>query len=296
MDITIKKDRVKEIMGSFYALTGITLVLISTKGKTILKYPEENNVFCSCMKAGERTRKLCIECDEKALDYCRIENTLHVYHCHAGLLEACTPLFLMEEVVGYLMLGQIIDDPEKTKLGRRLVQYMQHNCKDGLEEILKKDPERVRQVLSKEESFASEILYCTKETIHAATVLMNACSAYLISEKNIQKKKINFVEKLDEYLELHLSEPVSVQQICRYFGIGRTSLYELCNQILDTSIGDYIQKFRFMRAKEMIMMGKDTIPVIAGKCGYSDPEYFCRVFKKETGISARKYLERIREE
>lgn len=295
MDIMINKAHVAEIMESFHALTGITLVLIDVKGKTILKYPEQNNVFCSCMKAGKQTGQLCMASDEEAFKQCKRENMLHIYHCHAGLLEACTPLFLEKEVVGYLMLGQITDDPESKKLGKRLAQYIQYNCKDGLDEILKKSPEKVGQVLSKEESFASEILYCTKETIHAATVLMNACSSYLISEKNIQKKKKHFVEKLDEYLESHLSEPILVQHICRHFGIGRTSLYELCSQTLDTSIGDYIQKFKFSKAKEMVMAGTDTIPAIAEMCGYSDPEYFCRVFKKQTGLSARKCLEESKE-
>lgn len=224
MDITINKGRVKEIMESFHILTGITLVLICTDGKTILKYPEGNNVFCSCMKAGKRTGKLCMECDERALEYCRMENALYMYHCHAGLLEACMPLFLEREVVGYLMLGQITDDPDKKRLGRRLAQYIQYNCRDGLDEVFRMDPERIKQVLSREESYGSEILYCTKETIHAATVLMNACSSYLISEKNIQKKKKHFVERLDEYLELHLSEPITVQQICRYFGMGRKGM------------------------------------------------------------------------
>ena len=294
MDITIEKERVREIMKSFHILTGITFVFFDMNGKTILKYPEKNILFCSCMKAGKQTGKRCMECDKEALMHCREKNGLYVYRCHAGLTEACTPLFLKGEAVGYLMLGQITDHPEKGMLGRYLRQYLEHNCLDGLEKVRQEHPEDVAHLLQEKEGFASEILSCTQETIHAATTIMNACSSFMISEKSIQKKKKAFLDEFHEYLDLHLGEELSVERICRNFGIGRTKLYEICRELFHCSIGAYIRNYRFERACKLLQEGDMTIAEITEQCGYSDLEYFCKIYKQKKGKSARKELQEIK--
>lgn len=293
MNLVIEKARVEEIMKSFHALTGITFVFFDSDGNTILKYPEENNIFCTCMKAGKYTGKKCLECDEQALQSCKETSVLYVYRCHAGLTEACTPLFLKGETVGYLMLGQITDWSDKEALGRWMRQYLEYNCQDGIEKVESEKPRQLERILLEKEGLASEILFCTEETIHAATTIMNACSAFLISEKSIQKKQTAFLNKFNDYLEQHLSEEISVGRICREFGMGRTKLYELCGEVLHSSIGSYIRKYRFERACEMLQEEKSSITEIAESCGYSDPEYFCRLYRQKYSCSARKELKKL---
>ena len=54
-------------------------------------------------------------------------------------------------------------------------------------------------------------------------------------------------------------------------------------------IAAYIKKLRMEKAKELLKQTDLTISQVAAQTGFSDYNYFCRVFKKETGIPAKKY-------
>jgi two-component system response regulator YesN len=61
---------------------------------------------------------------------------------------------------------------------------------------------------------------------------------------------------------------------------------------------DYIAKKRIEKAQQYLMDTSLRIYEISDKIGYSSPEYFCRVFKKITGMSPRQYreLSKLKEE
>lgn len=51
----------------------------------------------------------------------------------------------------------------------------------------------------------------------------------------------------------------------------------------------FLKEFRIKKAKELIMTTNMKIYEIALNTGYSDPKYFCRVFKEVTGLSPGEY-------
>ena len=55
------------------------------------------------------------------------------------------------------------------------------------------------------------------------------------------------------------------------------------------SFSTFLRDVRMEKAKEFIKNTDDRIYEIAYKTGYSDPKYFCKVFKKYTGVSAKSY-------
>ena len=52
---------------------------------------------------------------------------------------------------------------------------------------------------------------------------------------------------------------------------------------------EYINNTRINRAKEMLSDTNLSISDIAERAGFSDQNYFCRIFKKKTGISPKQY-------
>ena len=53
----------------------------------------------------------------------------------------------------------------------------------------------------------------------------------------------------------------------------------------------YITKIRIERAKRLLRDVGMTVGECAESVGYRDVNYFCRIFKKETGISPKKYAQ-----
>lgn len=56
-----------------------------------------------------------------------------------------------------------------------------------------------------------------------------------------------------------------------------------------TSVTHALAEIRLRRAAEMLKTTPDTVTEIAGRCGYSDPNYFSVVFSRKFGVSPREY-------
>lgn len=57
-------------------------------------------------------------------------------------------------------------------------------------------------------------------------------------------------------------------------------------------IAEYIRTLRLQQAQTLLKESDIPITEIAASVGFDDYNYFRRVFKKETGCSAKKYRER----
>lgn len=61
------------------------------------------------------------------------------------------------------------------------------------------------------------------------------------------------------------------------------------------SPGKYLTHIRLAHAKRMLQTCEDTpLEIIAGACGYSCANYFCKAFKKQTGLTPSEYAEAFR--
>ena len=60
---------------------------------------------------------------------------------------------------------------------------------------------------------------------------------------------------------------------------------------------EFVNARRLDRAEELFAQFKDRIPVknVAAQCGFQDPYYFSRQFKKRRGISPQAYIRELKE-
>jgi YesN/AraC family two-component response regulator len=196
-----------------------------------------------------------------------------MYKCHAGLVEAVIPLHDNEKIVGYLMFGQITDNPDKALLYGKIPQWEERYGIDG----------------RKLEQGIGQIAYRSEEQIHAAAKIMEACTSYIIYKELITPESNKILEMAKEYIEEHLGEDIGIEELCRALKIGRTRLYEIFRQELNTGIYAYLLSRRMARAKRLLKTTQLSIPEIAGSVGFADYNYFSRVYKKTYGKSPKHY-------
>lgn len=79
-----------------------------------------------------------------------------------------------------------------------------------------------------------------------------------------------------------------VDTICQMMNLSRATLYRLFRAELGQSPISYLQNYRLEQAKKMLSMDS-TVKVTSVSCGFDDPLYFSRLFKKYTGIAPSKY-------
>ena len=95
-------EQILEIMQSFFLMTGIQIAIFDADFCEVASYPKENCEFCKLMKSNPKTRRKCNYADRRSFEKCERANSLLLYKCHAGLVEAVTPLHENEKIIGYI--------------------------------------------------------------------------------------------------------------------------------------------------------------------------------------------------
>ncbi|UOE47452.1 response regulator [Mucilaginibacter sp. SMC90] len=98
-------------------------------------------------------------------------------------------------------------------------------------------------------------------------------------------KDQEFLSNLGVVLEDYFADPqFSVEQMASELHISRTLLHLNLKKILDKSANQLLNDYRLKKA---VLMLKKSLPIneVAYYCGYSDPNYFSRIFKKTYGTS-----------
>lgn len=261
------------LLKDFYLLTKIKIVIFDTEYEEIIAYPDSHCSYCRLLRENPACLKKCLDSNHRSFRHCRKTSEIIVYHCHAGLIEATAPLIDNGILVGYIMFGQITD----LNTDEELLGLIRHTL--AANQISADIPEE--HFLDIEKKDAEQIL--------AAAKIMEACTFYVLLKNLMTARRQNFVENLNSYLLSHLDEPLTADQIASDFSISRSKLYSSCEKYLGTGIAQYVKNLRLEKAKELLKNSDLTVSMISEKVGFSDYNYFCRVFKKETGISAKKY-------
>ncbi len=101
------------------------------------------------------------------------------------------------------------------------------------------------------------------------------------------------VSGIVDYLNLHYSEPLSLDQLAEQFFVSKYHLSHAFSQQVGTSVYRYLQKKRLQIARQLLAQGLRSSQVFL-TCGFRDYAGFYRAFKAEYGISPRDYAVTVR--
>lgn len=96
------------------------------------------------------------------------------------------------------------------------------------------------------------------------------------------------------YINEHYTEKITLDDICFLFGTNKTSLCNKFKSDYGTTVLNYINKLKINDAKMYIREQKLSVTEISELLGYSSIHYFCRLFKKHTGLSPKEYSKTIK--
>lgn len=270
MNVNFDKENLKKIMTHFYNLTKIRMVIYDDSFNIITSVPESDCGFCKILKSSKTLNMRCGECDKKARLVCGKTNEIYTYTCHAGLFEAISPIKMDGIILGYVMLGQIIDSSEKKKKKSEILSYVNEYTKMDLSEAYDK------------------LTTKSKKQIEAAANIMEACACYLWAKQLVKVNENCLSALISAHISKNLTSDLSVDSLCAYFGISRNKLYKISKESFGTSIAAYVRKQRVANAALLLKNGL-SVAEAAYNSGFYDYNYFSKIFKTETGILPGKY-------
>lgn len=121
-------------------------------------------------------------------------------------------------------------------------------------------------------------------------LLIMANQAFLAREKSKPASVISpLVKELIDYIETHLTEPLSLEHLENKLTMDRFALSKRFKKEIGTSIYQYIILRRVAEAKKLLQLGYN-VSETCEKTGFNDYANFIRTFKKTTGYSPTNYL------
>ena len=100
-----------------------------------------------------------------------------------------------------------------------------------------------------------------------------------------------FAERLKQFVEQNVGNAdLSVQDIASAMNVSRTVLFVRMKQIFDSTPNNYVLNTRISYARQLLTSPDARVSDVAYRCGFSDPKYFSRCFKKLTGSSPKDYF------
>ena len=110
-------------------------------------------------------------------------------------------------------------------------------------------------------------------------------------EKNIAKNKsrIGFVV---DYIRKNLHQKLSIDSIAKLAYVSKSNFFKMFKDELGTSPNEFILQERINRAKELLA-SQNSIKETAYQTGFSDANYFTRVFKQLVGVTPKSYQDKV---
>lgn len=273
MTLLFQDKELMELMQDFYILTGIKIVLFDENYTELISYPLDKKTFCMHMRENDEFSEKCRICDEEACRKCNMTKRLEIYKCHAGLTEAVAPVTENGKIIGYMMFGQVTD----CKNREQFTVKMKNLCHDyDIDKDLDKSIRKIK--------------YKNNKQILAAARILDAFTEYILLKEMVQLSGEKLIDSLESFIDVHISEEISVERLCSEFNISRTRLYEIMKQYTSGGIASFIKQKRLKKAKLLIKTTNMKISEISAAVGFSDYNYFLRVFKKEFGVSPKKMV------
>lgn len=272
MNINFNIEKLDKLLCDFYTVTGLTISVWDADFNELSYQPAQMRSFCRTIKSTEKGKHACFLSDKSVCNACSKTGKPTFHHCHAGLIDVAFPIKYKEQIMGYIMFGQIADKNDAQM--KPILEKLETHLGVSSDELLSRYKELIRY---------------DEKIINSAAAILKLATRYLWLSDYIEVGYNETATKIDEYIKNHISEEISVYTLCSKFNISKKRLYEIAHRQFGASIGEYICSVRIKEAKNLLCSTDYPIKQIAYMVGVKDYNYFTKFFKSRTGTSPLKY-------
>lgn len=268
MLVNYNMEKLKSIMNDLCAVTGINFEILDTNSHFLYRCKNETP-FCTTIQKTALGANKCLCSDTSILEKCRQNRSFQSHTCHAGLKDAATPIIKNDVIVGYIIMGQIRTS-FKTDEVREKLSWMNEDIKKMM-------------------GFYEELPPFSDAQIDSLSNLLS----HILFENAIEIDYNDFIAFATTYIKDNLSSDLSIPTLCAALHVSKNFLYKSFHENRGCTVNEYINKQRIKQAQKLLRETNEPIYHIATSVGIPNYTYFCRLFKKMTGLSPIAYRTKI---
>ena len=135
----------------------------------------------------------------------------------------------------------------------------------------------------------------TPSNANALTESVFLYTLSFIGSNDNQPEEVERFDGITKYIEQNYTDPtLSIKKLADIYFYSEKYLSALFKKNTGTKFTDYINTRRIKRAVILMEEKRHSISQVAASCGFSDPLYFSKVFKKIMGITPSEYSKRLK--
>lgn len=292
MKIEFNITKIQKVLSDFCALTKLSISMYDAE-YTCLAYskpievstsPERTYInsssdngeisnYCRLMQSSPKAYLSCELCDRKMFLQAAQTKKPVVYTCHAGVVESVYPILCDDIVVGYFMLGKYLDKCPSSSSAENII------------EIAKKFD------ISYTSLFAAynKLPVLSEKQTQAAMNVLSLFVSYFLLTNLIQRETDHLSQTIKNYILNNLEFLPCIEDISAKFLISPNKLYSIFRSEFNMTVKQFVLNARINKAKSLLKNSDLPISDISVAVGFSDYNYFIRIFKKHTSVSPLQY-------
>ncbi|POP43475.1 AraC family transcriptional regulator [Superficieibacter electus] len=124
--------------------------------------------------------------------------------------------------------------------------------------------------------------------------LLHLCRKVVNTEpERTQSRPAFLYQSICNWLQENYAEPLTRTSVAEFFTITPNHLSRLFSEQGTMSFVDYLRWVRMAKARIMLQKYSFTVGEVARRCGYPDSDYFCRLFRRQFGLTPGEYQARF---
>ncbi|MCR5155361.1 MAG: helix-turn-helix domain-containing protein [Butyrivibrio sp.] len=120
--------------------------------------------------------------------------------------------------------------------------------------------------------------------------IMSACRN-VVSKR--EERSGDIIRTAKRYIEDNFDKDISLDDVSRVVNISPYYFSKVFKEESGLNFIEYLTNIRIDKAKELLENSGLSIKEICLSCGYTDPNYFSRSFKKNVGVTPTEYKEKL---
>lgn len=282
-----KIEDISLIIRSFSEITGAGICFYDLQNffmytsTEVREYTGHRCDLCANVRMLEGGRKKCDLSDRRdAVSYAIRQKTPFFHQCHIGLYELLVPIYNGENLCGLVFIGQC------------RIEGM--NAESVIEKSAAKlggNGELFRQMYLRLPLVKSETLLAMGNIIKL--YLENLLDLNNIfarqAEKGSAGPKAPLHQRVKTYIDQYYQTPLSLQELSRRFFVNHSYLSRAFKENVGINISSYINTVRIEHAKMLLKNTNYPVSVVSLNVGYTDANYFVKLFKKYVGVTPSAY-------
>ncbi len=240
------------------------------------------NPFCALLSQTNHSCAACLQVQQQLAE--TATHAPQTVTCQAGLCETAVPVRMGEQLVGFLITGQVFHKKPTAAQFKRTAKLL---AEWGV-------PTTADQF--RENYFNTRVLSASEQASVVNLLTIFAQHLSLVSNQIVMQdecREMPLVTRAKQYINDHLTEKLTLSQVAKAVNTSRFNFCKAFSKATGIHFTDYLTRVRLERAKNLLLNPNLRVSEVAYETGFQSLTNFNRVFKRIMGRSPTDYREQL---